>query len=317
MKIELLSHIDEDAFLIEIGKFSMLIDSGNSSETLNKINEKDFNMLIVTHTDNDHICNSLEILEKKLSHNDFNKDKNYFLIFNNPKDSKISYSQGNRLIDIIIELQKNYDNFISIKTNLKENKSKVETIEKIDLDNIKLKFYNCCDRKEPKENIIQITFITPIKENLNKLYDNWNINKLNSKLINKASISFLMEYNGITILFTADAYLSDIEECLEEMPNLINKIDLIKIPHHGSPNNNKNLIEFANKYSCKQFILSTNKNENIKFINNNIEDIKEGLEIFTSNICGKENYNKYYTICDYIKYDYVNKKFIYWSEENE
>lgn len=82
---------------------------------------------------------------------------------------------------------------------------------------------------------------------------------------NGSSISILTDYNGIRILWLADAHPSDIVKSLNSMGyNSANKLvcEWVKVTHHGSKANNSN--ELYNLIDCENFLFSadgTNKHK--------------------------------------------------------
>lgn len=75
---------------------------------------------------------------------------------------------------------------------------------------------------------------------------------------NGSSIVLLAEYDGQKILLTGDAFPGDIVEGVSRLAAPQEKINLnaVKLPHHGSKNNNSNALFEA--FSCRNFMVSTN-----------------------------------------------------------
>ena len=69
---------------------------------------------------------------------------------------------------------------------------------------------------------------------------------------NRASISMLLQFRGRTLLFLADAHADDVFKKLDGRK----KVDLIKLPHHGS---SKNITkEFIDNMETEIYMISTN-----------------------------------------------------------
>lgn len=77
---------------------------------------------------------------------------------------------------------------------------------------------------------------------------------------NGSSISFLLEYDGVKILLPGDAHASTLAASLgrlaakEREPRL--RIDAVKLPHHGSMGNVSS--EWLQKVDCQRWLISTN-----------------------------------------------------------
>lgn len=73
-------------------------------------------------------------------------------------------------------------------------------------------------------------------------------------IVNKSSITFIIECNHHKALFLADGHPSSIKEALEDLNEA--SFDLVKVAHHGSKNNNSpELIAYIN---ADKYLISTN-----------------------------------------------------------
>ena len=127
-------------------------------------------------------------------------------------------------------------------------------------------------------NSIVIKFISPTKEILRKFMKNWKRGIANAKVTNESSIVFLLSYQNKNILMTGDSSTSVFQNKLYELQKL-EKIDVIKLPHHGSKNSNNNgIFHLIDKYKCGKVIVSTKEKDKeldeklIKQIENKIMD---------------------------------------------
>lgn len=111
---------------------------------------------------------------------------------------------------------------------------------------------------------------------------------------NGSSISVLTDYNGIRILWLADAHPSDIVSALNSMGyNSDNKIvcDWVKVTHHGSKaNNSDNLYSII---ACENFLFSADGENKYKL------PTKESIARILRN--GDREIDKHYTL--YFTYD--------------
>lgn len=147
----------------------------------------------------------------------------------------------------------NNDSFNELETNLiKELKSK------------KIKYYQNVEKIPISNNIITI---------LNtKEYDNENDNSL---------VTFL-NINNYSFLFMGDAGVSKEKDILLDYK--LNKIDFIKIGHHGS--NTSTSKEFIEKISPKYSIISVGKNNRYGHPKQSVLDILESSKIYRTDLEG-------------------------------
>lgn len=259
--------IDENA-----NEFVILIDGGTVStfdhflkKELEKLEVLD--LIVLTHIDSDHIGGLLKFFKSRLI-----KEKQVKRIMVNHPDligvnqnAEISYSQADNLVKLISEKLPDTEIISDIKSE-----SKI------------LKF-----------NGIELEIISPTKDIVNNLYNNWKtkINTcktqeisslemkediaksllelskesfkpqktINEDIVNASSISFIMRCLDTTVLFLADSRAEIIYDALsnkgytEDAPLVI---DYVKISHHGSKNNTS--IQLLNILKSSNYIISTN-----------------------------------------------------------
>ena len=81
-----------------------------------------------------------------------------------------------------------------------------------------------------------------------ELADNWQ-QKIDASPTNRSSIAFLLEYDGLKMLFPGDSPLQLFKD------NLPQKMDIVKLPHHGSE---KNIYKsFIQNTEVEYYLLST------------------------------------------------------------
>ena len=290
MKFEIKNLSDEqaDCFLILLENdkgdtCSILVDANKKNqknECLKKIVKelkriKSLDYILVTHVDDDHLGGILKLLDEEK--NIYYKDKlsKTVVIYNCITRGNISYRQAEvfeklkQTKNVITSYQESYPKqpgmlrFLSIKSR----KTKGDWYNKLTAD---------------------LTFLGPDKKGVNAIVEDYANYKLvqghggkpkeNSELINRYSITFLLEFAGKRVLFLGDTYLEEVvskyddicqtdkkkltatEELeikeLEEKVQSTIVINLIKIPHHGAKDNNRELGAFAKKYNCKTCILT-------------------------------------------------------------
>jgi len=255
-------------------EFIILLDGGTPSTFVYSLKKelKDIDkidLLILTHIDSDHIGGLIKLFKNSL----IDKIEINEIWVNHPdlidvnSGELISFKQGNDLKELILE---------------KKTKAKIRNITNED-GNINL--YG-----------IKFTVLSPTKEIINSLYQNWEQLKSQSQqekkdislkididtcgadlkelskrifkpnktiekdLVNASSISLILTCLDKTILFLADSRSEIIEKELKTQGyrTKTNKLkcDYVKISHHGSKNNTSNSL--LELIDCSNFIISTN-----------------------------------------------------------
>lgn len=263
-------------------EFNLLIDGGSYYNSTDVYNKPIFNVskmeeiakklvlhgFVISHVDDDHIGGIIHIIRewKRLD-----QKKDFFLVFNDYIDHSISFSQGEILIDEINQLQKNEKiNIKLLNTYSKRYISANSWIQKY-LHTLPIQILSIFQRNmlsEKNRNHIYLTFLTPEKNEINAVMQEWKKDKekrkngkkssANSRIINHSSISFLLEYNEYTILLTGDSSIELIKHKLDELHKVIKHIDYINLCHHGAAENNREILELMDKYKCNNVFTSTN-----------------------------------------------------------
>jgi beta-lactamase superfamily II metal-dependent hydrolase len=231
------------------GKNSVSIQ--NMKKEIDKLNKLDY--IIVTHVDNDHIGGILSLIQE-YSTRKCNQLLDTTIIYNFITKDTISYSQAKTFEDLVNDRQ--------VIQSFKETYEKKHCL---------LKIFNISERRIAttiyvnRDKNAYLTFITPDKTGIDAVIKDYKAikNKIkttpNGSLINKNSISFLLEFGGSSILFLGDTYWKDVEPIVDSIKNLEN-INLIKVPHHGAGKNNEGIVEWSSKMHCKKFIITGKDN---------------------------------------------------------
>jgi beta-lactamase superfamily II metal-dependent hydrolase len=286
IELKILPVFQGDAIMINCieDDFRILIDIGTKraysrgilKSEIEKTNK--FDLLVLTHTDEDHIGGLIKFLVDK------ERKQNVFKMiwFNNGEIINSNITQSNTQIpEIIIDEQENLE--LSVKQGISLEKS---------LKNIGL---------APKEIIkagrtfqfgnIKIIILSPEISDLENFLAAWDLEKEkqlqmskasdydkpisellkikyieNGTLANKTSIAFILYYNKKSILLMGDAYPSVIETNLRKIGySELNKckLDFVKVSHHGSTYGiSPTLLGIID---CKDFIISTNGSNGLPF----------------------------------------------------
>lgn len=231
------------------------------------------NGVVVTHIDDDHLGGILKLLNDEEVKDYIDISQEFFVIFNDFIDpATISYKQGIRLKQAI----DNIPNIKLIRSYLSNQMLRINGFNiYLNVDN------NIKSIKEQslKDDIV-INLLLPSKDILKSLMKKWRDDTIDPRLTNKSSIVFLLQYNNKNILMTGDAYFRDIINKLDTM-GIINKIDVIKLSHHGTDKNNKGICRIIKQYECSKIMLLTN-NTNSNLSSKLIEDMNENecIEIY-------------------------------------
>lgn len=237
--------------------FNILIDGGYAKENIYReiksvLQVEVLNGIVVTHIDGDHIAGIIEMISASsiISHDTF-------IIFNKYDESVISYKQGRKLADMIKEkfnedlLYKSYAKFYTEEDNNRIN-SKFDRKK-----NLIVNLMSFNQRKktvEVDEKKVNVTMLWPDNNAVKRFMRNWHDDKIQAEIINKSSVTLLIEFMGHVILMPGDAYFTDIAPRIYEINPT--HIDIIKASHHGAKDNNMGLINVAKDYKCKEILFT-------------------------------------------------------------
>lgn len=281
-----------DCFLIKIEEsekyFNLLVDCGKKGlqgAINDELGDKVLNGVVVTHVDSDHISGIIDLLEK--NQNNIINDKTFFL-YNKYDESLISYEQGRKLYEQI----KQYNhNKLLIKSYAgsyyKENEVIKRRSKKTDLPVrlLSLTQRSLIERKSLEKDAVYITMLSPDISILKNFMRKWSIDRKSAEYQNRSSIVFLLEFNEKSILMLGDAMVADVEKHLKLIKGL-EKIDYIKISHHGAKDSNKGLANIASKYHCNKTVVTIKEAQEYEKTHPSrdlIEELKSaGCNIYTS-----------------------------------
>lgn len=288
MRIELkiLPVFQGDAIVVNCidDDFCILVDTGTKRAyskgiLKSEIDKTDtFDLLILTHTDEDHIGGLIKYLDdKKRKQNVFTK-----IWFNNGKVINSNLTQPRTQIPEIL-LNDPYNLELSITQGISLEKS---------LNNIGLSSNELIKAgKTSNFGNVKITILSPDVSDLDNFLVEWDletekklqmskasdfdkpINELlkikyteNGTLANKTSIAFILNYDKNNIMLMGDAFPSVIEANLRKLGyNETNKckLNIVKISHHGSSYGiSPTLLDIID---CTDFIISTNGSNGLPF----------------------------------------------------
>jgi metal-dependent hydrolase (beta-lactamase superfamily II) len=279
-----------DAIWIEYGEdddlHRILIDGGTSGTRADILSalesvpedQRNFELMVVSHIDRDHIEGILSLLEKDeldFSVSDFWFNGWHHLPVPGDEEEELGAVQGERLTAAILKH--------GLEWNKAFGEQAVVIPESGDLPVVNL------------PGGMKITLVSPLIRNLEKLRPKWekevkdeglvpgfglevpepaeeeeehlgalpDVDELNDEdfheddsVANGSSIAFLAEFAGRSVLFAADAYPGVVLESLNKIFDGRATIDLIKLSHHASAHNTSpDLLE---KSDSNRYLISTN-----------------------------------------------------------
>jgi hypothetical protein len=245
-----------------------------------------FDLMVLSHIDNDHIIGLLNLLEEiknqresgkkelvtveKIWHNSF---KNLLLLPDEPMRFITNIFRDQSLIKRNNILESLIMKGFQQGTDL----TKLAKLLKIPINQGFGEVIEVDDKvKSTRLNNINLQILGPSKKNLEKLRKEWNdwftkkqeTKKTESELIqildksvpNLASIMFLAKIKNRKILFTGDGLGHDVINILSKNAMLDQRgrfyVDVLKVPHHGSDRNAS--PEFFKTVIAKYYIISAN-----------------------------------------------------------
>ena len=254
LKIKFLPAFNGDCILITTDKFNILIDGGTQKtyslslvKALEEVNQLD--LVILTHIDADHIMGLIELFKdnktvvKKVWFNSLGK---LSCLFDREYNKRIEYSTNDKSKDISPKQGESLESILR-KLNIEYELIYIEKQQKYIFEDL------------------EITLLSPYKENLKALYLYWkdNIKKrkdLESEGLasqtNQSSIAFLLHYKEDKYLFLADANINVVTKTITALYKKRLDVEFVKVSHHGSQNNtNQNFLDVIDS---NQFVILTN-----------------------------------------------------------
>ena len=292
--IDMLPADNGDALWLRFGdkgaERNILIDAGYQTSMRNLLQKNVFgsatpdkpftiDLLIVTHTDGDHIGGAIYLLTYaadyhiKINNIWFN---GYHQVFQIPEstDDRLGYRDGENLTALI--------KYMSIRLNkdLSPPYENLSASGRIVVDGPSL--------PSVEYEGLKLTVLGPYGHRLDNLRDAWDESMSgrsgeiydkrlaalrragdvlgesskpgdDDAVANGSSISMLAEYGGVSVLLAADAFPDDLMTALRTLPAAnLPVIDSLKLPHHGSLGNiTRELIECV---GASHYLVSTNGN---------------------------------------------------------
>lgn len=286
LNIKMLEAFHGDCFLITLEYNgcvkNIIVDGGISKtyirslqseiESIIEAEDQNIDIMFITHVDDDHIGGIISFFEddevdksivKRVIYNSAltiskklrtKYDSSREIHINKTTERKASYQQGKTLENELL------------KYNLLESKV-IKALDKIDIGNATITILSPRDTEitklnkrweiEQSEKRKASSSDDDYKKTIKELLKNDKYIK-DQSIVNRSSISFLLECGRFKVLMLADSRSDIITKSLNRLGyNNENKLvlDYVKLPHHGSKNNL--YYDLLHIIDCKKYIIST------------------------------------------------------------
>ena len=268
MRIEVLPAGTGDSIWISHSKKNVVIDGGKSADAIKARYEKmpadeNIDLLIVTHIDSDHIAGVITLVEKMREQRELNRLKQVWFNFPKKEESdEYSVPEGNTLSTNLCRIEglcwnNNTSKLIGSIVNIGEIRLHVLAPD-----------HDVAEEYKPKAPDELGVENVDWEVELKTLIENVDDDDLDEGGPNSQSIVILAECEDRKVLLPGDCTPVELYKAIQSY-NSINgtplKLDLMKLPHHGSHRNiTKNILS---EVKCSNFVVSTNVNKRYFFPN--------------------------------------------------
>lgn len=268
MKIEILQAGTGDSIWINHNKKNVVIDGGKTTSAIKSRydkmpKEECIDLLVVTHIDSDHIAGVIALVKQMMDKGETNRLKK--VLFNFPKkemSEEYSVPEGNELSSLLCKIDdlcwcNNTSEFLGSTIPIGDIKISVLAPD-----------HDVAEEYTPKRPDELGVDNSDWDVELSVLVNNVDDDNLDEGGPNSQSIVILVECEGKKILLPGDCTPNELY-CALHSYNRTNgtplKLDLMKMPHHGSVRNiTKNILT---EIDCSSFVISTNVNNKYCFPN--------------------------------------------------
>lgn len=268
MRIEILQAGTGDCIWISHNKKNIVIDGGKSTTAIKAKyvqlpQDEVIDLLVVSHIDSDHIAGVIALVKLMKERGEIHRLKQVW--FNFPKKAssdEYSIPEGNELSSILCEI--NGLAWINNTSALIGNPIVIGGIKLLVL----APDHDVAYEYKPKTPDELGVENADWRVNLQTLIDNVDDENLDEGGPNSQSIVILAEFEGKKVLLLGDCTPQELYDSIH-IYNRINdsplKLDLMKLPHHGSARNITESI--LAEILCSNFVISTNVNKKYLFPN--------------------------------------------------
>lgn len=257
-----------DSIWISHNKKNVVIDGGKSAVAIKNRYDKmppdeNIDMLIVTHIDSDHIAGVIALVDKMREQGELTRLKQVWYNFpKNEESDEYSVPEGNILSTNLCGIEG-----LCWNNNTSRLIGGIVTIGDIRLHVLAPDHDVTAEYKPKAPDELRMEYADWEAE-LKTLIDNVDDDDLDEGGPNSQSIVILVECEDRNVLLPGDCTPVELYSAILEY-NSINgtplKLDLMKLPHHGSHRNiTKNILS---EVKCSNFVISTNVNKKYFFPN--------------------------------------------------
>lgn len=268
MKIEFLQAGTGDSIWISHNKRNIVIDGGKSASAIKARYDQIpadecIDLLVVSHIDSDHIAGVIALVDKMRQQGDLNRLKQVW--FNFPKieePDEYSVTEGNSLSTSLCQIEG-----LCWCNNTADLIGHEVIIGDIHL-HVLAPNQDVTDEYKPKEPDELDVENADWDVDLKTLIENVDDDDLDTGGPNSQSIVILVECDGEKVLLPGDCTPKELLSSIKSY-NSVNgaplKLELMKLPHHGSVRNiTKDLMA---EMKCSNFVISTSVNKKYLFPN--------------------------------------------------
>ena len=294
MRIEFLQAGTGDSIWISYGKTNIIVDGGKSAAAIKERfdqmpEDENIDLLIVTHIDSDHIAGVIALVDKMREQNELYRLKQVW--FNFPKleeTEEYSVSEGNALSTSLCKIDglcwcNNTSDMIGHEVVIGDIHLYVLAPE----HDVAYEYKPKAPDELGVENADWNVELETVVENVDD-------DDIDEGGPNSQSIVILLECEGKSVFLPGDCTPKELLAALRAY-NGINvrplKLDLMKLPHHGSVRNiTKDIMA---EIECSNFVISTNVNKKYLFPN------KETIaKLIRYRNCAEETINVHFNYVD-------------------
>lgn len=304
MRIEFLQAGTGDSIWISHHKTNIIVDGGKSADAIKERldqmpEDENIDLLIVTHIDSDHIAGVIALVDKLQEQTELNRLKRVW--FNFPKQEETgeySVSEGNALSTRLCKIDglcwcNNTSNMIGHEV----------VIGEIHLHVLAPDHDVACEYKPKAPDELGVVNADWNVE-LKTLVDHVDDDDLDNGGPNSQSIVIVMECEGKRVLLPGDCTPNELLVALKAYKSVNDaplKLDLMKLPHHGSARNITK--DIMTEVACSNFVISTNVNKKYLFPN------KESIaKLISYRNCAEETINVHFNYREALDLLNISKK---------
>lgn len=268
MVIEFLPAGTGDCIWISHNKKNVVIDGGKSAAAIKTRYDQmpadeNIDLLVVTHIDSDHIAGVIALVDKMRKHGEMKRLKQIWFNFPKKEESdEYSVNEGNTLSTSLCQIEG-----LCWNNNTSQLIGDIVTIGEIRL-HVLAPDHDVADEYKPKAPDELGVENAYWNVELKTLVENVDDDDLDEGAPNSQSIVILVECGDKRALLPGDCTPKELYKALQSYNSIKGmplKLDLMKLPHHGSLRNvTKDVLS---EIECSDFVISTNVNEKYCFPN--------------------------------------------------